>query len=138
MPATPDQLASLREVNRAANALEYVTDSPLFGEAPDTWKFRPDGKGWECRDYAEAKAVALQGLDWPQSALSIVLCYTEPLPGYPDGEYHAVLWVEAGDETWCLDNRAPDIYRWDRPPYPYRWALRQVAGTDGFLDISST
>ena len=53
-------------------------------------------------------------------------------------DYHAVLAAEAGGETWMLDNRRPEIYRWDRdPPNPYRWALRQVAGTDGFLDISA-
>lgn len=140
MPATLEQLDHLGAVQARINAYPYVADDPVFGEAPDTWKFRPDGMGFVCRDYAEAKAAELQKPEdgaWPQSVMTLVLCYTEPVEGFPDGEYHAVLAVEAGGETWVLDNRVDAIYRWDRPPYPYRWALRQVAGTDGFMDVSA-
>lgn len=137
MPATPEQLAELEMINDAINVVPYVADNSSFGEPPDLWKFIPDGKGFVCRDYAVAKAAELVAEGWQPADLSVVLCYTEPVPGFPDGEYHAVLWAEAGGESWVLDNRAPQIYRWDQPPYPYRWALRQVAGTDGFLDISA-
>lgn len=136
MAATPTQLTQLQAVNDRMNAEPYVPDNPVFGEAEDTWKFKPDGKGWVCRNYAVAKAAELVDEGWPKADLSVVLCYTEPVPGFPDGEYHAVLWVEAGGESWVLDNRFTQIYRWDQPPAPYRWALRQVAGTDGFKDVS--
>lgn len=139
MSAAPGQLTQLQAAQDEVNADPYVPDSPVFNEPPDTWKFKPDGRGFLCRDYAEAKALALQRPDmgaWPQPAMTLVLCYTEPVEGFPTGEYHAVLAVEAGEETWVLDNRVDAIYRWDRPPYPYRWALRQVAGTDDFLDVS--
>lgn len=133
MPATADQLTELQKINDAVNAIPYVPDSPIFGEAEDTWKFVVDGKGFVCRDYAVAKAAELVADGWPKADLSVVLCYDEL------EEYHAVLWAEAGGESWVLDNRWPTIYRWDREPSPgvkYRWALRQVAGTDGFKDIS--
>jgi predicted transglutaminase-like cysteine proteinase len=136
LPITDAQYAQLEAVNERMNAEPYVPDNPIFGEAPDTWKFRPDGKGWVCRDYAEAKADTLIKAGWPKAELRLVLCYTEPVPGFPAGEYHAVMTAEAGGATWVLDNRAGDVYEWDQPPFPYRWALRQVAGTDGFLDIS--
>jgi predicted transglutaminase-like cysteine proteinase len=137
MSATTRILTTLQAVNDQINLVPYVADNPAFGEVPDTWKFRADGKGFVCRDYAVAKAAALIADGWPRADLSVVLCYTEPLDGFPAGEFHAVLWAEAGGESWVLDNRFDAIYRWDKPPAPYRWALRQVAGTDGFLDISA-
>jgi predicted transglutaminase-like cysteine proteinase len=137
MTATFEQLSCLEAVNDTVNDVPYVADNPIFAEAPDTWKFRPDGKSFVCRDYTLAKAHELIAGGWPKLDLSEVLCYTEPVDGFPDGEYHAVLAAEASGETWILDNRASAIYRWDEPPFPYRWALRQVAGTDEFLDISA-
>lgn len=131
MAATAQQIAELQRINASVNAVPYVADNPAFGELPDTWKVRPDGKGFLCRDYAIAKATELVAAGWPKADLSVVLCYDEL------GDYHAVLAAEAGGETWILDNRYPTPYRWDEPPYPYRWALRQVAGTDEFRDISS-
>lgn len=130
MSATVVQLEELQSVNARVNAEPYVADDPAFGELPDTWKVTPDGKGFLCRDYTIAKANELINEGWAKADLSVVLCWTEL------GEYHAVLAVEAGGETWILDNRAADIYRWNDPPYPYRWALRQVAGTDEFKDVS--
>ncbi len=35
-----------------------------------------------------------------------------------------------------LDNRVPEVYEGDKCPYPYRWALEQVAGTDAYLPIA--
>jgi predicted transglutaminase-like cysteine proteinase len=137
MPATPEQLTQLQWTNELVNAIPFVSDSPVFGEFPDTWKMQPDGKGFVCRDYTQAKANILCGKGWSPLAMSVVLCWTEPLDGYPDGEYHAVLWVDVDGETWVLDNRVAQVYRWDQPPYPYRWNWRQVAGTDEFLSIAS-
>lgn len=137
MTITTEQKSQLESVNDTVNDVPYVADNPVFGELPDTWKIQADGKGFECRDYAIAKASQLIAQGWPKTNLSVILCYTEPVPGFPDGEYHAVLAAEANGETWILDNRYPTIYRWDQPPYPYRWALRQIAGTDEFLDISN-
>lgn len=130
MPATVEQRAELQAVNDRVNAVPYVADDPAFGELPDTWKTEPDDKGFLCRDYTIAKAGELIDEGWPKADLSVVLCYTEL------NEYHAVLAAEADGETWILDNRVDQIYRWDQPPYPYKWALRQVAGTDEFKDIS--
>lgn len=137
MPATSEQLIKLRTVNDTVNDVPYIADSSMFDEPPDTWKLVPDGKGFVCRDYVIAKAAELIDQGWSKINLSVVLCYTEPVEGFPNGEYHAVLAADSGDETWILDNRYSDIYRWDKPPFPYRWALRQIAGTDGFLDISA-
>lgn len=122
----------LQEVNTQVNSVPYVSDNDAFGEAPDTWKFVPDGKGFLCRDYAVGKAKELSDRGWPTGDLSIVLCYTEA------GEYHAVLWVELSRQTWVLDNRYPKIYLWDIPQAygPYQWALRQVAGTVEFKSIA--
>lgn len=131
MPATTEQLAQLTAVNNRINANPYVADNARFGELPDTWKVKPDGKGFLCRDYSGAKEAELETEGWPYETLTLDLCYDEL------GDYHCVLSADAGGETWVLDNRVDRIYRWDEPPYPYRWALRQVAGTDGFLDIGA-
>ncbi len=79
--------------------MPFVPDNPVFGEAPDTWKFKPDGKGWLCRDYVQAKADQLREAGWDVAMLRSVLCYTEPVDGFPDGEYHAVLAVDFGDQA---------------------------------------
>lgn len=140
MPASVSQLDQLAAVNARMNEEPYTPDNPLFGELPDTWKVKPDGKGWTCRNYAVAKAAELDNEGWQILDLAIVLCYTEPVSGFPDGEYHAVLAAEAGGDTWILDNRFTQIYRWDQQEatvgVKYRFVLHQVAGTDGFLDIS--
>ena len=79
MTATQQQLDRLAFVNGRMNAEPYVPDNPIFGEAPDTWKFVPDGKGWVCRDYTLAKAVELISEGWPKADLTEVLCYDDPL-----------------------------------------------------------
>ena len=55
----------------------------------------------------------------------------------------AVMAVEAGGETWILDNRTvnlppPTIYRWDLSPFAYLWDRRQIPGTDQFARIEAS
>lgn len=121
---TGQQLAQLAAINAAMNVQPYVLDSPL--ELPDTWKCQPDGKGWLCRDYVECKAEKLHESGWSGPPPLTILCYDEL------GEYHAVLGIVDGTDTWILDNRAEGIYRLAAPPYAYRWDRIQVAGTDQF------
>lgn len=135
MTATPEQLAQLRDVNTQANAIPY-DDVQRLHEPADWWTDDPNAGGsFVCRDYVLLKAEHLRAFDWPASALTVVLCWTEPVGNPQARAYHAVLAAEAGGETWVLDNRADDIYRWDAPPYPYRWERRQVAGTTEFKSI---
>jgi predicted transglutaminase-like cysteine proteinase len=120
MTALPEQLAQLRDVNTQANAIPY--DAVQGAHEPADW--------WTDDPNADGSFV------WDAASLTVVLCFTEPLGDPPVRAYHAVLAVEAGGETWILDNRAGDIYRWDEPPYPYQWDRRQVAGTTEFKSIA--
>jgi predicted transglutaminase-like cysteine proteinase len=129
MPILQSKLDQLTQINAEINGIPYVS-LPKVGEGYDVWKDQPDGGTWECRDYVLVKKERLEGIGYANSDLSVVLCYTET------NEYHAVLAVEGGGETWIMDSRVQPVYRWDQPPYPYRWVWRQVAGTDQFNDIS--
>jgi predicted transglutaminase-like cysteine proteinase len=136
MTALPEQLAQLRDVNTQANAIPYDAVQGAH-EPADWWTDDPNADGsFVCRDYVLLKAERLRALGWDAASLTVVLCFTEPLGDPPVRAYHAVLAVEAGGETWILDNRAADIYRWDQPPYPYLWDRRQVAGSTEFKSIA--
>lgn len=126
---TQAQLNRLQVLNIQVNAIPYVS-LPKAGEGYDVWKDQPDGGTWECRDYVLVKMERLIAGGWPKADLSVILCYTET------NEYHAVLGVEIAGETWILDSRTPQVYRWDQPIFAYRWVWRQVAGTDTFDDVS--
>jgi predicted transglutaminase-like cysteine proteinase len=127
---TPDQIAQLSAVNTQINAIPFVLDSPM--ELPDTWKCKPDGKGFLCRDYVQDKAETLREAGWDNAAtpLLTILCYDEL------GDYHAVLGVADGPDVMILDNRAPDIYRRSEPPFPYRWDRIQIVGSDEYEPLT--
>lgn len=133
MPLTVERLAQLRAVNAEVNAIPYsaITRSD---EGPDLWKDTPDGGGWYCRDYVLLKSERLRAAGWPESALTVLLCWTEPEGDPPQPQYHAVLAVDCGDETWVLDSRFPDPYYYGLPPAGYRYDRRQIAGTTEFRE----
>ena len=135
MSATQEQLSELRSINSAVNSIGY-TDIASAHEPADVWKDTPDDGTWVCRDYSLAKKERLVQGGWSAALLTVVICWTEPEGDPPFPELHAVLAAEFGDETWILDNRTPDIYRYDQEPYPYKWVKRQVPGTNTFEDIA--
>lgn len=144
---TPAVLAQFSLVNAKWNAVPY-DGLPAPGEAADWWTDIPQaGQSWVCRDYVEAKAGELRASGWSPAALTVILCWSEPLGPDDRREYHAVLGVAVpgnGDETWVLDSRIDDPYRLslDNPatmPPPanrYLWDRRQVAGSTGFRPIA--
>ena len=150
MPASASQLAELQAVDASVNALPYNAACAAH-EPSGLWKDKPDGGSFECRDYVLAKEnqLRIQG-GWSALDLTVVECWIEPeaVPGAPVGsaperQYHAVLAVEAGGETWILDNRTvnlppPTIYRWDLSPFAYLWDRRQIPGTDQFARIEAS
>jgi predicted transglutaminase-like cysteine proteinase len=140
MTATPDQLAELEAVNKKWNLVPYSA-VPKMGEGPDVWKPAPDGGTWECRDYSWAKSIDLRSAGWSPLSLMDVLCWIESEPGAPQGSpqtFHSILGVQIDDDIWCLDNRVPQVYRWQDCPYPYKWSEQQMPGTDDYRDVSQT
>ena len=123
---TPSQFETMRRINDEVNAIPYVaTTGP--DEPYDEWLDAPEsGWSWECRDYAIRKAKLLREAGWPPEALHNILCYDEL------GEFHSVCGVDDGAEEWILDNRYPSPYPMSAPPYAYRWAWRQIAGSTDF------
>lgn len=142
MTATPAQINQLRQVNTQGNAIPYNA-TPGTGEPPEWWsnEYNP-AWSWVCRDYVEYKAQQLRSAGWPVAGLLTVLTWTEvindPNDQWGGREMHAVLRVAANDDIYILDSRAPDIYKPEMPPFDYRWEKEQVAGTDGYRDISQS
>lgn len=135
---TPEQQAELQSVNTRVNAIPYnALTAP--DEPPDWWTDSlVHGRSFVCRDYVLQKADELKALGWPASALTVILCFTEPVRPPPDDrEYHAVLGVDVDGQTWVLDSRFDDIYLWTQPPADYRWDRQQIAGTTEFRDAST-
>lgn len=146
MPASPDQVRVLEEVQ---NRIDEIPYSDLQGrvEGPDDWIDTPaPGHSWVCRDYAIAKGRELQISGFHPEMLSIVTCWTEPVltpsPSESPGAsrlYHAVLAVSFQDEIWILDSRAGSIYRAEQPqvePFPYLWDKQQIPGSVDARDAS--
>lgn len=132
---TPEQRDQLQAVNTEFNIIPYVAGMGPT-EPVDYWAYQPEaGKSWVCRDYTEAKAERLRQAGWSPLALTVMLCWTEELPGI-GREYHAMLAVGVDGETWMLDSRFPDIYQLDQPPADYRWDRRQIAGTTSFDPVT--
>src|ERR1700722_680325 len=143
--ATADQLAELRAVNAKWNVIPYNA-VPGPDEPPEFWGDKPvGGWSWTCRCYTEAKAEDLRASGWDVADLLAVFLWTEvvgdPNDQWGGREYHCVLRVNAGGDIYILDSRVQDpaqIYLWTEPPFDYRWSMEQVAGTDGFRDVSTT
>lgn len=146
MPASPDQVRVLEEVQNRIDEIPY-SDLQGQGEASDDWIDVPaTGHSWVCRDYAIAKGRELQISGFHPEMLSIVTCWTEPVltpsPGESPGAsrlYHAVLAVTFPGEIWVLDSRAGSIYRAEQPqvePFPYLWDKQQIPGSVNARDAS--
>lgn len=144
MPISEAQLLQLQAVNGKWNAVPY-DGLPGPSEPQDWWTDIPvAGNSFVCRDYVEAKAQDLRSEGWPATALTVILCWTEPLGADDTREYHAVLGVETGGETWVLDNRIDEPYRLDLtspsmmppPANRYSWERRQVGGTTEFQPLA--
>lgn len=106
-------------VNAKVNQFPYLSDPLRFG-ALEKWE-AIDAEGGDCEDFAIAKLRMLLGRGWPSSALRLATCWVET------GEYHAVLLVDIGEETWVLDNRYPYPMEWKL--LRYKWDKIQIAGS---------
>lgn len=140
---TPEQMDQLRLVNAEQNALPYNA-IPGVGEPPDYTSDTPRaGWSWVCRMFTEAKATELKRLGWPDETLWTIICYTEHVTSpisdtpYSGRERHEVLEVRLPGETWILDSRFLDPYRWDQPPADYLWEGQQDNQNE-FVDVSAT
>jgi predicted transglutaminase-like cysteine proteinase len=130
---TPEQHMQLENVNSEVNAIPFDA-TPGSSEPPDWWTNQPMvGNSFVCRDYVLMKADKLRALGWPESALTVILCWVEA----PDSGYHACLAVQLpGDEVTILDSRVDEPYLMSAPRLPYKWDRRQVAGTTEFESIA--
>ena len=129
---TPELFQTMSDINSQVNAITY--DAAIgVTEGYDEWFDAPGTAdaphSFVCRDYALMKARELRDAGFDPATLSIILCYTEL------NEYHAVLGVQDGADTWILDNRTPSPYLMSSPPYPYRWERRQIPGTTNYEEI---
>lgn len=140
---SPEQLDQLRRVNAEQNAIPYSA-IPGVGEPPDWTSDTPRaGWSWVCRMFTQAKSAELKRLGWPDEALWTVICWIErvtpPISDniYSGRERHEVLEVRLPGETWILDSRFLEPYRWDQPAADYLWEGEQTADNE-FRDVSKT
>lgn len=133
---TPEQWQQLCEVNERINQIPYDAIEGAQ-EPPDWWSDIPaPGWSWVCRDYVLAKATALRNVGWDPRALTVIVCWTEPVDEPPQRERHGVLGVDVDGETWILDNRFPAPYRMRNPSADYLWEMRQIPGTTEWQAIT--
>jgi len=111
MSVTLDALTAINtEVN---SAVTYVDDATKY-KRDDWWEDALDeGNEGDCEDYAIAKMRKLLAAGWPREQLKLGLCYTEK------DEYHCVLVATLGNEDYVLDNRYPNVMRWEQEPYTW-------------------
>ncbi|NKQ94714.1 transglutaminase-like cysteine peptidase, partial len=67
----------------------------------------------DCEDYALRKRQLLVAASMPRSALRVAVVINEL------GEGHAVLLALTSGGDLVLDNRTPDVVRWDRVGYTF-------------------
>ena len=98
-------LEQVRAVDRAINALPYVSDSENWGQA-DRWETPREmfARGGDCEGFALTKYFSLRALGFEDAALRLAIVWDTQ-----DREEHAILLVQADGQTWVLDNKA------DRP-----------------------
>lgn len=106
-------------VNTKVNQFPYKSDPSRFGSL-EQWE-EIDIEGGDCEDFAIGKLRMLLGRGWSIQQLRLATCWVET------GEYHAVLLVDIGEETWVLDNRYP--FPMEHDLLPYKWDKLQIAGT---------
>ena len=88
-----------------------VTDMDLY-RTVEYWTY-PSGAG-DCEDYVLAKQRMLVSLGWPIESLLITVVRDE------NGDGHAVLTVTTQQGDFVLDNRRPEILRWQQSRYTFR------------------
>lgn len=93
-----EQVAGVQVV---VNALPYVSDLANWGMA-DRWETPAEmfARGGDCEDFALTKYFALRALGLAESAMRLAIVWDNR-----DSEQHAVLFVEAGGQSWVLDNK---------------------------------
>ncbi|MEP9360252.1 transglutaminase-like cysteine peptidase [Sphingomonas sp. KR3-1] len=97
------QVEQVAGVQAAVNGLPYVSDMANWGMA-DRWETPAEmfARGGDCEDFALTKYFALRDLGMPESAMRIAIVWDTT-----DQEQHAVLFVDAGGQSWVLDNKFP-------------------------------
>lgn len=115
MVFTQQRWAQLVAVNELYNTtILPETDDARLGIL-EHWDF-PDTAG-DCEDYVLAKKAHLAAMGFPKNALLIAVV---DIPDAPVLERrHAVLLVTTDLGNFVLDNRHPDIRRWDRTEYTW-------------------
>ena len=88
-------------VQAVVNRLPYVADLANWGMA-DRWETPAEmfARGGDCEDFALTKYFALRDLGLPEAAMRVAVVWDSR-----DAEQHAVLFVEAGGQSWVLDNK---------------------------------
>jgi predicted transglutaminase-like cysteine proteinase len=135
-------IALLTQINTTVNQIPYNAIAGAH-EPADWWTDVPvSGQSFECRDYTLTKAEQLRNAGFPVGDMTVVLLWTEPEPptpgAAPERLYHAVLACNVSGDIYILDNRWPNVYIWNSPPYDYQWAEQQISGTVDFRDVSQT
>lgn len=106
---TQPRAEQMREVDRAINALPYVTDAENWGQA-DRWETPREmfTRGGDCEGFALTKYFSLRALGFEDAALRLAIVWDTQ-----DREEHAILLVQADGQTWVLDNKAEAPVRAD-------------------------
>ncbi len=111
LPLTPENWDHLVQVNNYVNTkIRPVTDMELYG-VPDYWTYPVDAG--DCEDYQLLKKRYLSELGISPDMLLMTVVLDE------HGEGHAVLTVATDQGDLILDNRRPDILRWDHTGYTF-------------------
>ncbi len=110
---TPDVMATLRWVNRQANAtIEPVSNLDHWGTLLDHWDYPTDGKG-DCKIYALWKRKLLLDRGFPRQALLMTIVRDL------DGNGHTILTVKTDRGDLILDNMVGEIRLWDETGYKF-------------------
>jgi predicted transglutaminase-like cysteine proteinase len=129
-PRAPE--AQIHAVDRFANAIAWVEDAELYGEA-DHWATPAEflrAEGGDCEDFAIAKYFLLRLLGMPAADLRVTV-----LTGRDRSEVHAVLLARLNGEWLVLDNRLEE----PRPLRGYEgWILQYGVSEAGGFRYGST
>jgi predicted transglutaminase-like cysteine proteinase len=112
LPASPQRLSELDEINRRVNQAIIPETDLAHNGVEDYWALPTDGKG-DCEDYALMKRHELIKLGWPSSALLMTVVRDEK------GEGHAVLTAHTEGGDFILDNKVNEVRLWNQTPYTF-------------------
>jgi predicted transglutaminase-like cysteine proteinase len=108
---TPERFNLLHQVNAYVNAkVAPVSDLDLYSR-PEYWTYPVDAG--DCEDYVLLKKRYLEGFGFPAETLLIAVVLDEA------GDGHAVLMVRTSAGDYILDNRRPEILRWNETRYQF-------------------